>query len=385
MRLVETAWPYRRSLVSWPSEGRELEVDRVGKRATRTMLRIALTPFATLYGAIVASRRNAYRRGWLASERLSGPVVSVGNLALGGRGKTPLVAWIAETLHDKGFPVSILSRGYRGAYRGDALLVSDGKNVLAGADEAGDEPVMLARRLHGVYVAVARRRVNAGRLVEQLFGPCVHILDDGFQHLQLFRDLDLVCLEAPDIQDQPLPAGFLRERPSALRFADAALVGGAYDGIVASNGTLSSLLRRDRVFITRRRACGFFTADGRAVKTPSRPLLLAAVARPERFFEDIAIIVPDIAARVAFHDHHRFRARDLDRIVGLATRQSADAIVTTEKDLVRIPPSPSIGIPLLAFRTLVEIDEDERFRALLLEKTHAVRSVRETVSEVPKG
>ncbi|MBN2371207.1 MAG: tetraacyldisaccharide 4'-kinase [Vicinamibacteria bacterium] len=343
------------------------------------VLRVALTPLAAIYGAVMALRRYAYRRGWIASVRLTGPVISVGNLALGGRGKTPIVAWIAGMLRDNGFPVSILSRGYRGSYEGDALLVSDGKEVLAGADEAGDEPVMLARRLHDVYVAVARRRVNAGLLVEKRFGPCVHVLDDGFQHLQLVRDLDLVCLDVADARDRPLPAGSLRERSSALRYADAALITGTRQG-AGSSEPLSGM-GREHVFTTRRRSSGFFTVEGQSAAAPNRPLLLAAIARPQRFFEDVSTIVTEVAARVAFRDHHRFRAREIDRIARLAERSRADAIVTTDKDLARMRAIPALGVPLLAYRTGVEIDDDERFRALLLDTARSLWSSRGTIRE----
>src|SRR5207245_11240387 len=139
--------------------------------------------------------------------RLASPVISIGNLAVGGRGKTPLVELAAGWLRDAGRPVAILSRGYGGSFRGEALVVSDGERVLAGAAAAGDEPVMLARALPGVVVAVGRDRGRLGRIVESRFGPRVCLLDDGFQHLRLARDLDVVCVEAEDLADRPLPAG----------------------------------------------------------------------------------------------------------------------------------------------------------------------------------
>ena len=176
------------------------------------------------FGALASLRVAAYRRGLLPRARLAGPVVSVGNLGVGGSGKTPVVARVAEILRDAGEPVAVLSRGYGGSFRGEALVVSDGSTVLAGAAEAGDEPVMLARALPGVVVAVGARRDVVGRAVEARFGRRVHVLDDGFQHLRLERDLDLVCLDVRDLEDRPMPAGRLRERPSALARASLVLL-----------------------------------------------------------------------------------------------------------------------------------------------------------------
>src|SRR5262249_56083068 len=127
-----------------------------------------------------------------------------------------VVAGRGSVRRDEGLPVAVLSRGYGGRFRGEALVVGDGSTVLASADEAGDEPVMLARALPGVVVAVGRRRHAVGRAVEARFGRRVHVLDDGFQHLRLARDLDLVCLDVHDPADRPLPAGPPRARPAAL-------------------------------------------------------------------------------------------------------------------------------------------------------------------------
>jgi tetraacyldisaccharide 4'-kinase len=325
-----------------------------------------LAPLGVLYGATSRARAALYARGVFARERLRGPVISVGNLSVGGRGKTPVVARLAEILGEEGFPVSILSRGYRGSFSGLALLVSDGNSVLAEAALAGDEPVMLARSLPGVVVAVGRKRVGAGRLVEEKFGPRVHLLDDGFQHLELARDLDVLCLAPGDLGDFPMPAGRLREFPAAVRRADVVLVSDAGPER-PEVARLEGIVGPGRVFATSRRALGFFTPAGAPVTAPRRALLLAGIAAPERFVHDVAARGVDVADVTAFADHHVFTSRELAAAAEGARRGGADAVVTTQKDAVRIrdwPGSP----PLVVYRMAVLIHHE----ALLRERLVAV-------------
>jgi tetraacyldisaccharide 4'-kinase len=316
------------------------------------------------YGALGALRAGLYARGVLKSARLRGPVISIGNLAVGGRGKTPMAARVAEWARDDGLPVAILSRGYAGSFAGDALVVSDGASIHADAATAGDEPVMLARRLPGVVVAVGPRRDVVGRAVEVLFGPRVHVLDDGFQHLRLFRDLDLLCLRAHDLADVPLPAGALRELAGAAARADALLVW---------DDAAPQALFPDRVFRVRRRVEGFVDREGRPAEAPRRPFLLAGVAHPERLEADVALLTGAVAGHAFFADHHRYSAEDVRRAEGEAARAGADALVTTEKDLPRLP---GTVLPVVALRVAPEIDDAERLRARVLAVARRVREVR---------
>lgn len=313
-----------------------------------------LAPLGALFGAGAALRVGLYRRGVLRRSRLSGPVISVGNLSVGGSGKTPLAARIAEILRDAGEPVAVLSRGYGGSFRGEALIVGDGASVLAGAEEAGDEPVMLARALHGVVVAVGPRRDRVGRAVEARFGRRVHVLDDGFQHLRLARDLDVLSLGETDLDDRPLPAGRLRERASASARADVLCVWSA-----------SRIAHDTRTFRVSRRPLGFFDLDGRQQEPPARPFLLSGIANPERFWSDMSSAVPAVAGRSAFADHHRFTADEIRRVVDEARMSQADAIVTTAKDAVRLP-GPFADLPVIVFRITAQIEDEPRFRERLL-------------------
>ena len=317
-----------------------------------------LAPIGAAFGAAAAARARLYARGTLGRESAPGPVISVGNLAVGGSGKTPLVARIAGLLRESGVKVAILSRGYGGQATAP-LLVSDGVQVLADADAAGDEPVALARALNGAVVAVARRRVDAARLVESRFPGCVFVLDDGFQHLALRRDLDLVAVAPADLADRPLPAGRLRERASALDRADLVLLE------AASGEPLPPGLDAARTLRWKRRSLGFASAGGRAVPPPRRAFLLAAIARPERLASDVERLGVTVARRAFFRDHHRFTGAEIARIAAAAVAAGVDAVVTTEKDLVRLGTWPAVP-PLVVHRIEAAVEEEDRLRALLL-------------------
>jgi tetraacyldisaccharide 4'-kinase len=316
-----------------------------------------LAPLGAVFGAAAAVRANLYARGTLERESAPGPVISVGNLAVGGSGKTPLVARIAAMLRESGVRVAVLSRGYGGRAKGP-LLVSDGVSVLADAEAAGDEPVALARALDGTVLAVGRRRIDAARMVEERFPGCVFVLDDGFQHLALRRDLDVVAVAPADLVDRPLPAGRLRESVAALARADLVLVESP------PGAPLPSGLDPARTLRWHRRSLGFVSAGGRPVPAPRRAFLLAAIARPERLASDVERLGVTVARRAFFRDHHRFTAAEIGRIAAAAVAAGVDAVVTTEKDLVRIgwPAVP----PLVVHRIEAAIEEEDRLRAHLL-------------------
>jgi tetraacyldisaccharide 4'-kinase len=318
------------------------------------------------FGALASLRVAAYGRGLLARARLAGPVVSVGNLGVGGSGKTPVVARVAAILRDAGLPVAVLSRGYGGSFRGEALVVSDGATVLAGAAEAGDEPVMLARALPGVVVAVGPRRDAVGRHVEERYGRRVHVLDDGFQHLRVERALDLLCLDVRDLDDRPMPAGRLRERPSAVARADLVLLTRTEAASEGELHALESRLGPERCFRVGRRVAGWATLEGAPATPPARAFLLAGVARPERFEADVAGCGITVVGRSFFRDHHRFRADELASVAARARAGGAQAIVTTAKDAVRLESPWVLDPPLVVMAIAADISNEASLRARLL-------------------
>jgi tetraacyldisaccharide 4'-kinase len=318
-------------------------------------MRRLLWPLGLLYGWLGVLRVSAYRAGLRPTARAAGPVISVGNLSVGGSGKTPMVEWIARALRDAGAPAAVLSRGYGGRYDGRPLVVSDGRSAPLDASLAGDEPVMLARALPGVPVLVGRRRDEAARVAETLFGPRVHVLDDGFQHLRLARDLDLVCASGEDLRDWPLPAGRLREFAWAARRAHGVLLTGA--------GAPPAGVEAWRVS---RRVLGCVDLEGGPVAPPRRPWLVSGIARPERFHADASAACPQIAGRDVFCDHHRFAAGEWARIADRARAAGADALLTTAKDAVRLPADAAVPLPVRVLRVAAEVSDEARFRDRLL-------------------
>ncbi len=326
-----------------------------------SLVRAGLAPMGAVYGLAAMARVSAYEAGLLRRRRLAGPVISVGNLSVGGSGKTPVVELVARLLVAAGHPTAILSRGYRGSYRGPGLIVGagDGGGAEVEAIVAGDEPVMLARNLPDVVVAVGRRRDEVGRVVEARFGPRVHVLDDGFQHLRLLRDLDVVCVHPRDLADRPLPGGRLREPVSALRRGHVIL----WSGELRPSEREREALGSASVYELRRRVIGFRDRDVAVCEKPARVFLLSGIAQPERFHEDVAKETAVVGVR-SFSDHHAYARDDLEDVFAEARSLRADAVVTTEKDATRLPVvSDSPPLRILRIEAVVA---DPAFRADVL-------------------
>ncbi len=321
-----------------------------------------------LYAAAARQRRRWYasRPGW--RRRLERPVVSVGNVAVGGSGKTPVVAHVAKLLAEAGERPAILTRGYARAVPSDGVtVVSDGERMLADLDRAGDEPLMLARQLPTVPVLVSADRHLAGLIAERRLGCTVHVLDDGFQHFQLERDVDLV-LVSPDDAQKPvtLPSGRLREPLDVVRHASAviATTADAEQAAVVGGAAGAPMLFRLRRFLERPR---LVEPAGRVVSPAAgtRVLAIAGLARPERFFVDLAQEGWTVADHLVFPDHHRYTPADLARIVSAMRAARAVMVVATEKDLMRLLPLRPLPVPVAWVPMQVSIEPAAEFRAWL--------------------
>jgi len=315
------------------------------------------------YGRVARLRRSWYERHPQSRRSLDHTVISVGNLSVGGSGKTPVVAALARLLVDMGQRPAILSRGYARRHAADGVVVAgDGERVLEPVERTGDEPQMLARSLEGVPILVSPDRHLAGRLAERRFGCTVMLLDDGFQHLQLGREVDLVLLTAADLDDRVLPAGRLREPLDAACSADCLLVPGSSEDVAR----VAAAYDRMPIFSVANRCDPVRPLDpaGASPRTGGRVVGVAGIARPERFFRALREQGYDVARELVFPDHHWFTSNDLDRIRRVAREAGADLVVTTEKDAVRLSaPSGWAVLPMTA-----AIEPADRFRAWLRDR-----------------
>ncbi len=328
-----------------------------------------------LYGRAAEWRRAWYGRRPDRRAELARPVISVGNLVVGGSGKTPAVAAIARLLQERGERPVILSRGYarRSPFDG-VLVVSDGERVLEPTARSGDEPQMLARSLAGVPVLVARERFLAGRVAERQFDGTVHLLDDGFQHLPLARDVDLVIVSPADLDEQVLPVGRLREPVAAAQHADALLVPGTDEDARAVESRIPGPPHaRREVFTMSASYEDLKPADPAASPTISgrRVLAVSGIARPERFVAALRGRGWDVVREMVFRDHHWFSVRDAESIARAATAAGADLVVTTEKDATRL------SLPNLFYLPMhVTIEPVDRFADWLMGRLRAARARR---------
>jgi tetraacyldisaccharide 4'-kinase len=268
---------------------------------------------------------------------------------------------------------AILSRGYARRLVADGVtVVSDGVEVRAGIDVSGDEPLMLARAVPGAVVLVGPRRYLSGRLAEERLGATVHLLDDGFQHFELARDVDLLLVSDEDLTDQTLPGGRLREPLAAAGFADAALVVAGY---LAAAERIARSLGVDVAFYVTRTLGAPRTLAGDSVVVPSaaRVFLVAGIAGPERFFSDAASAGWQVVGTMAFPDHHRFGARDVARIAKAARGVAAAIVLTTEKDAVRLAGQTMGDLPIASVPLILGVEPADRFRSWLLTRLSAAQ------------
>ena len=294
-----------------------------------------MSVLSLVYGRVARLRRSWYEQRPHARRRLDRPVISVGNLVVGGSGKTPVVAAIVRMLIEMGERPAVLSRGYARRKKADGVVVvSDGERVLEPVERSGDEPQMLARALPGTPVLVSPDRYLAGRLAESRFGCTVHILDDGFQHLQLARTIDVLLISPGDLAERVLPSGRLRERLDAARGADAVLVFGTEDDVAR----VSSAVNVPTAFRVEKRYGPLRPLGEGEAPAPAgaRVLAVAGIARPERFFRALREQGWNVVAELAFPDHHWYTTKDLASINNAAQEVHARIVVTTEKDAVRV-------------------------------------------------
>jgi len=340
-----------------------------------SLLSAALTPLSGLYGVASRARRTLYDKGLVRVHEVSAPVISVGNITLGGTGKTPLVAWIAKTLAHEGRRVCILTRGYGRLDSHDRVIVSDGNEVLASPERAGDEAYLLAEELKGCAAVISDAdRVTAAHWAVANLKPDVFVLDDGFQNLRIARNLDMVTIDAsnPWGNRRVLPAGILREPRSAVTRADCIVVTRADDAqrLGELENELGRLSNGVPVFCSRMRLARLrhvsgdeFSPDTNEIKRSS-VAAFCGIGNPESFFALLNREGYQLCHTRTLRDHHRYVQSDLDRIERESVAKGAQALLTTAKDEVKLR-SINIGLPCYAVDIEIEIEESEAFSTLI--------------------
>ena len=284
-------------------------------------MRRALLPLVPLYAAAVGAKNLAYAQGWMRQRWLKGPVISIGNLSVGGSGKTPLTIHLAQLLTKQRIEVDVLSRGYGRSSNRVRRVDPEGS-----ADDFGDEPLLIARAA-GVPVYVGASRFAAGQLAEsESPAPRVHLLDDGLQHRRLGRAADIIVLHRSDFSESLLPAGRLREPLSSIARAE----------IVVLREEDSDLLRRVRALGYR--STVWCVTRSLAVPAVRRVVAFCAIARPEEFFSGLRAAGVALLATRFWRDHHRLTVADVASLIELQRQHQAEAFLTTEKDLIRLSP-----------------------------------------------
>jgi tetraacyldisaccharide 4'-kinase len=309
---------------------------RVRDRALLAVLRLLSYPYAT----VLRLRALGYRLGLLRSYRLSCPVVSVGNITLGGTGKTPTVAWIAGYLMGRGKRVVVLSRGYGGSAAGELRVVSDGKSILVGPEEAGDEPCLLAGKLPGLMVVIGADRYRAGLHALEELQPDLVLLDDGFQHLRLKRDLNILLLDAtrPFASGYTLPGGMLREPVSAAGRADLVVYTRCPEGAPGPD-----LFPEKPCLWTKHQFSGIVPLAGgqpggfEAAKQ-ARVMAFSGIADPEAFFSGLEAIGVMPVTTISFPDHTPYGEAEVAAILRLKVASRSTVLLTTQKDAVKLVP-----------------------------------------------
>lgn len=317
-------------------------------------------PFGPLYSWLMLIRSGLYKQGIFKQHRLPVPVVSVGNLTMGGTGKTPTVAFIATLLRSLGYRPAIVSRGYGGKAVEAVNLVSDGERIFLDAWQAGDEPLMLARQLQGIPVVTGKNRLHPCRYALKQLGCDILILDDGFQHLSIARDIDLVLFNATSLagNSRVFPGGELREPVDSLRRCTAFLLTGVNDENQARAASFTELLRKrfpGKPVFSSSLACGQLVENTREGHTPQEysPGSLYAfcgIAHPERFQATLEDAGLDLSGFTTFPDHRFYSQKDVDFLCRDARKTGAKGLVTTEKDLVKIE-ALTRDLPLFSLTT----------------------------------
>lgn len=343
---------------------------------------LILLPASTIYRAVTRARLAAYQRGLFSISKLAAPVISIGNITTGGTGKTPLVEWVCRTVaavsHEasrEGKKICILTRGYGRSNPKTQVVVSNGTEVQANEVEGGDEPFLLATHLQGVAAVISNpNRVAAAEWAIENLQSEIFVLDDGFQHLRLFRDLDMVVIDATNPLGIGggglLPRGSLREPLAGLSRADCVVITRTEQ--VKDVGSIKDTIQRNAgnlpVFSSRMLTSGFRKVDGEPMEMTAvraQPIgAFCGVGNPESFFDHLRHDGFQLEFTRTFRDHHRYKQSELDVLVREAKARGVKCLLTTAKDATKLR-AFKLEIPCCVLEIQISIDEEGRLVNLI--------------------
>lgn len=343
---------------------------------------VLMMPFSTVYRVITSARLAAYRSGVFRTTSLPVPVISVGNITTGGTGKTPLVEWvcrtIAETLPTEATDrksVCVLTRGYGRENPNTQVVVSNGREVLASEREAGDEPFLLAKNLLGIAAVISNAdRIGAGQWAIRNLGTEVFVLDDGFQHLRLARNLDIVTIDAtnPFGGGELLPDGRLREPIDGLARADCVVITRSDQtaDLESLKASVRRIVREHPIFSSRMATAGFSRIDGARIEAAefiTKPMAaFCGVGNPRSFFTQVRSAGVNIVSEHTFADHFKYGQSHLDALVKEAQATGAQGLITTAKDATKLG-NLRRDLPCYVLQIEIQIDDEEHLRKMILE------------------
>ncbi len=340
---------------------------------------LMLTPLATAYGVVMRARAALYCTGTLASHKIEAPVISVGNITTGGSGKTPLVEWIARRLYREGRRTCVLTRGYGRTDPQRRIVVSDGENILANVRVGGDEPYLLAENLRGVAAVISdRNRVAAARWALKNLRVDTFILDDGFQHLRIKRDLDVVTIDAtnPFGGGNLLPQGRLREPLKSLARADCIIITRA--DLITNAEVLRARVRElsggRTVLLSKTRTTHIYpllaskekSSPDAKLSLPQPLAAFCALGNPQAFYAQLSRDQCVLSYTRSFRDHHAYTQKDVDALTNEAVASGAQALVTTAKDAVKLR-ALRFALPCYVIEIAIEFDDETALLKLIHE------------------
>lgn len=330
---------------------------------------VVMLPFSTVYNIVTRARLAAYETGFFKVSKLPVPVISIGNITAGGTGKTPLVEWVCRAIAANGKKVCVLTRGYGRVNPNSQVVVSDGSQALSDAEDAGDEPLLLAQNLAGISAVIANPdRFAAGTWAIENLGSEAFVLDDGFQHLRLARDLNVIVIDAtnPWGTGRLLPKGTLREARGGISRADCVVITRTdqVEDVSRLRVEIERLTKGVPVFLSRMTTSRITNLDGTNVEVSQPVAAFCGIGNPQSFFKHLNQEGFELGLTRSFPDHHKYTQSDVDALTAEAEARRFPALMTTAKDAVKLR-ELRFALPCYVLHTQIEVQESAALLALL--------------------